>query len=81
MENQRDLRPKYQCLLLPQFDGILPKSIEKSPAGFENPGFFYGSSDPIGQGLVIIETSRSLSDTAHLVGILWTSDELHAGSL
>jgi hypothetical protein len=28
----------------------------------------------LGQGLPIIEASRSHSDTPHLVGILWTSD-------
>jgi len=30
---------------------------------------------PVGQGLLIIEASRSHSDTAHPVGLLWTSDQ------
>jgi len=33
---------------------------------------------PGGQGLFIIEASRSHSDTPHSVGLLWTSDELDA---
>jgi len=28
----------------------------------------------VGPGLLIIEASRSLSDTPHSVGLLWTSD-------
>jgi hypothetical protein len=30
---------------------------------------------PVGQGLLIIEASRSHSDTPHTVGLLWTSDQ------
>jgi hypothetical protein len=30
---------------------------------------------PVGQGLLIIEASRSHSDTLHSVGLLWTSDQ------
>jgi len=29
----------------------------------------------VGQGLLIIEASRSHSDTPHSVGLLWTSDQ------
>ena len=29
----------------------------------------------VGQGLLIIEASRSHSDTSHSVGLLWTSDQ------
>jgi len=29
----------------------------------------------VGQGLLIIEDSRSHSDTPHSVGLLWTSDQ------
>jgi len=29
----------------------------------------------VGQGLLIIDTSRSHSDTPRLVGLLWTSDQ------
>ena len=32
----------------------------------------------VGHGLLIIEVSRSHSDTPHSVGLLWTSDQLHA---
>jgi len=32
----------------------------------------------VGQGLLIIEASRSHSDTPHSVGLFWTSDELDA---
>jgi len=32
----------------------------------------------VGQGLRIIETSRSHSDTPHSVGLLWISDQPHA---
>jgi hypothetical protein len=30
---------------------------------------------PVGQGLLIIEASRSHLDTPHSVGLLWTSDQ------
>jgi len=33
---------------------------------------------PVGQGLLIIEDSRSHSDTPHSVGLLWTSDQSDA---
>jgi len=33
---------------------------------------------PVGQGLLIIEASRSHSDTPHAVGLLWTSDQVVA---
>jgi hypothetical protein len=29
----------------------------------------------VSQGLLIVETSRSHSDTPHSVGLLWTSDQ------
>jgi len=32
----------------------------------------------VGQGLLVIEASRSHSDTPHLVGLLWMSDQLDA---
>jgi hypothetical protein len=32
----------------------------------------------VGQDLLTIEASRSHSDTLHLVGLLWTSDQPHA---
>jgi hypothetical protein len=32
----------------------------------------------LGQGLFIIEASRSHSDTLHLVGLLWASDQSNA---
>jgi hypothetical protein len=33
------------------------------------------NSPLVGQGLLIVEASRSHSDTLHLVGLLWTSDQ------
>jgi len=33
---------------------------------------------PVGQGLLIIEASQSHSDTPHVVGLLWTSDQTDA---
>ena len=33
-----------------------------------------------GQGLLLIEASRSNSDTSHSVGLLWTNDQLDAGT-
>jgi hypothetical protein len=35
----------------------------------------------VGQGLLIIEASQSLSDTPHLVGLLWMSDQPEQGPL
>ena len=38
--------------------------------------FFLMAQQPrVGQGLLIIDPSRSHSDTPHSVGILWTSDQ------
>ena len=42
--------------------------------------FFLGGGDVaqqplVGQGLLILETSRSHSDTPHSVGLLWTSNQ------
>jgi hypothetical protein len=37
--------------------------------------FFLGATALLGQGLLIIEASRSHSDTPHSVGLLWTSDQ------
>jgi hypothetical protein len=36
--------------------------------------FFHASIALLGQGLLLVETSRSHSDTTRLVGLLWTSD-------
>jgi len=37
--------------------------------------FFYHSATPLeGQDLLIVEDSRSHSDTTHSVGLRWTSD-------
>jgi len=35
---------------------------------------FRGSTEPVGVGLLIVEFSRSHSDTPHSVGLLWTDD-------
>jgi len=41
--------------------------------------FIYrGATGSVGKGLLIVEDSRSHSDTPHLVGLLWTSDSLIA---
>jgi len=39
---------------------------------------FYGADPLLGQGLLIIETLRSHSDTPHSVGLPWKSDQLDA---
>ena len=36
--------------------------------------FYHGATDLVGQGLLIIEDSRSHSDTPYSEGLLWTSD-------
>ena len=43
--------------------------------------FFIVQQPPFGQGLFIIEASRSHSDTPHSVGLLWTSDQLVAETI
>ena len=40
--------------------------------------FFMARQPPVGQGLFVVEASRSHSDTPHSVGLLWTSDQLVA---
>jgi len=37
--------------------------------------FFIAQQPLVGQGLLRIEASRSHSDTPHLVGLFWTSDQ------
>jgi len=42
----------------------------------KKPFFPHASTTLVGQGLLIVEASRSRSDTPpHLVGLLWTSDQ------
>jgi hypothetical protein len=44
-------------------------------------GCFYMARQPlVGKGLLIIEASRSHSDTPHSVELLWTSDQPDAGT-
>jgi hypothetical protein len=38
--------------------------------------FIMAQQPPEAQGLLIVEDSRSHSDTPHMVGLLWTSDQL-----
>ena len=40
--------------------------------------FYHGVTTLLGQGLLVIEASRSHSDTPQSVGLLWTSDQLVA---
>jgi hypothetical protein len=40
--------------------------------------FSHEAIPPVGQGLLIIEASRSHSDTPYSVGLIWTSDQLDA---
>ena len=42
--------------------------------------FFHASTALVGQGLLIVEVSRSHSDTRCSVGLLWTSDRPVAGT-
>jgi len=37
--------------------------------------FAWRNSPPVGQGLLIVEDPRSHSDTPHMVGLLWRSDQ------
>jgi hypothetical protein len=37
--------------------------------------FFHGATSLSGEGLLIIDASRSHSDTPHSVGFIWTSDQ------
>ena len=43
--------------------------------------FFNAATPPVGQGLFIIETSRSHSYTPHSVGLFWTGDQPEAKNL
>ena len=37
--------------------------------------FPWHNSPPVGQGLIIIESSLSHSDTPHTAGLFWTGDQ------
>jgi hypothetical protein len=43
--------------------------------------FYHGVTALVGRCLLLIEDSRSHSDTPHSVGLLWTSDQLVAETL
>jgi hypothetical protein len=53
-----------------------------NPAALFQGNFFthWRSSPPVGQGLLIIEASRSHSDTPHSLGLLWMSDQPDAAT-
>ena len=48
--------------------------INKAQRTFNKSNFIWLDSLPVGQGLLIVEDSRSHSDTPHSVWLLWTSD-------
>ena len=53
----------------------------RTPSAKSNVSLFFScmAQQPlVGQGLLIIEDSRSHSDTPHSLGLLWTSDQLDA---
>jgi len=52
--------------------------IKVSSSGL--PTIFYGSTVRVGQGLLIVEVSRSHSVTPQSIGLLWTSDQPVAGT-
>jgi hypothetical protein len=58
---------------------MTPRSPSPQPSHYTNYAtlvafFFHGSTALAGLGLLLIEVSRSHSDTPHPVGLLWTSD-------
>jgi hypothetical protein len=54
------------------------KQISFTESMFWLSNFIHGATASIGQGLLIIKASRSHSDTPHLVGLPWTSDQSDA---
>jgi hypothetical protein len=40
--------------------------------------FTFYKNPPVGQGFLIVEDSRSHSDTSHSIELLWTSDQPNA---
>jgi len=42
---------------------------------------FMTQHPPVGQGLLVIQASRSHSDTLHSVGLLWTGDQPNTHTL
>ena len=54
------------------------RPVAQSVHQVKNPGshFFFMAQEPlVGQDILTIEASRSLSDTLHLAGLLYTSDQ------
>ena len=66
---------QYCVLLLPTV--IIPHYVYQILVSGRTaiPIFPNGSTALVGQGLLIVETSRSHSDTPHSVGLPWTSDQ------
>ena len=56
-----------------------PDTDELDAVMYENAfilvSFYNGATAPVGQGLLIVEDSRSHSDTPHSVGLLLMSDQ------
>jgi hypothetical protein len=52
-----------------------PISIRETQQVFDFFFFYNGATAPVGQGFLLIEDSRSHSDTPHSVVVLWTSDQ------
>jgi hypothetical protein len=50
-------------------------SIGKEHENYLDYNFFLAQQPLVGQGVLIIEISRSLSETPHSVGLIWTSDQ------
>jgi hypothetical protein len=60
--------------------GFDPRTVQPLVSGYTDCAvkvfFFHGATSPlVGQGLLVIEASRSHPDTPHSVELLWTSDQ------
>jgi len=53
----------------------IPWTLFQVITSFHCTGTFNGSTTLVGLDLLIVEASRSQSDTPHAIGLLWTSNQ------
>ena len=61
--------------IITDFPVVLSTRMSGQQATFNGAFYFMAGQPIVGQVLLIVEASRSHSDTPYLVGILWTSDQ------
>jgi hypothetical protein len=73
MSTEKNMFEKYKSV--PRFKFLSLPFKSPFDIGTNYYSTFYSSTAPVGQSLLIVEASRSHSETPHSVGLLWRSDQ------